>query len=95
MAFCAVHYSSTSETVPKLRANDGSIPVDPIARTDKLFRSFGEDYMSGCEKKRQCTVAKVRKLDLVKGPSPERAATTRMRRERTLSHRDLDRRNHP
>lgn len=32
------------ETVPKLRANAGSVPADAIARTAKLFRSFGEDY---------------------------------------------------
>jgi hypothetical protein len=32
------------ESVPKLRANAGSLPADAIARTAKLFRSFGEDY---------------------------------------------------
>jgi hemerythrin-like domain-containing protein len=32
------------ESVPKLRANPGSLPADAIARTAKLFRSFGEDY---------------------------------------------------
>jgi hemerythrin-like domain-containing protein len=32
------------ESVPKLRANSGSLPADAIARTAKLFRSFGEDY---------------------------------------------------
>jgi hemerythrin-like domain-containing protein len=32
------------ETVPKLRANPGSLSADAIARTAKLFRSFGEDY---------------------------------------------------
>lgn len=32
------------ESVPKLRANPGSLPTDAIARTAKLFRSFGEDY---------------------------------------------------
>jgi hemerythrin-like domain-containing protein len=32
------------ETVPKLRANAPSIDAGAIARTTKLFRSFGEDY---------------------------------------------------
>jgi len=32
------------ESVPKIRANSGSLPADAIARTAKLFRSFGEDY---------------------------------------------------
>jgi hemerythrin-like domain-containing protein len=32
------------ESVPKLRTNAGSLPADAIARTAKLFRSFGEDY---------------------------------------------------
>jgi hemerythrin-like domain-containing protein len=32
------------ETVPKLRANPGSVAADALARTAKLFRSFGEDY---------------------------------------------------
>jgi hypothetical protein len=32
------------ESVPKLRANPGSLPTDAIARTAKLFRTFGEDY---------------------------------------------------
>ena len=32
------------ETVPKLRANPASLDADAIARTAKLFRSFGEDY---------------------------------------------------
>ena len=32
------------ELVPKLRANPGSLPTDAIARTAKLFRTFGEDY---------------------------------------------------
>lgn len=32
------------ETVPRLRAAQGSLPLEPIARTAKLFRSFGEDY---------------------------------------------------
>jgi hemerythrin-like domain-containing protein len=32
------------ESVPKLRANPGSLPADAIAQTAKLFRSFGEDY---------------------------------------------------
>ena len=32
------------ESVPKLRANPGSLSADAIARTAKLFRSFGEDY---------------------------------------------------
>jgi hemerythrin-like domain-containing protein len=32
------------ESVPKLRSNAGSMPADAIARTAKLFRSFGEDY---------------------------------------------------
>src|SRR5947209_18991123 len=32
------------ESVPRLRANLGSIPADAIAQTAKLFRSFGEDY---------------------------------------------------
>jgi len=32
------------ESVPKLRASPGSLPADAIARTAKLFRSFGEDY---------------------------------------------------
>ena len=32
------------ESVPKIRANPGSLPTDGIARTAKLFRSFGEDY---------------------------------------------------
>jgi hemerythrin-like domain-containing protein len=32
------------ESVPKLRANPGSLDADAIARTGKLFRSFGEDY---------------------------------------------------
>jgi hemerythrin-like domain-containing protein len=33
-----------AETVPKLRANPGSIEPAVIARAAKLFRSFGEDY---------------------------------------------------
>jgi hemerythrin-like domain-containing protein len=33
-----------SGSVPKIRANPGSLPTDAIARTAKLFRSFGEDY---------------------------------------------------
>ena len=33
-----------AELVPKLRANPGSLPTDAIARTAKLFRTFGEDY---------------------------------------------------
>jgi hemerythrin-like domain-containing protein len=32
------------ETVPKLRANPGTVDAGAIARTAKLFRSFGEDY---------------------------------------------------
>jgi hemerythrin-like domain-containing protein len=32
------------ETVPKLRANAASVDAGAIARTAKLFRSFGEDY---------------------------------------------------
>lgn len=32
------------ESVPKLRSDPGSLPADAIARTAKLFRSFGEDY---------------------------------------------------
>lgn len=32
------------ETVPKLRASPGSLDAGAIARTAKLFRSFGEDY---------------------------------------------------
>ena len=32
------------ESVPKIRANPGSIPADALTRTAKLFRSFGEDY---------------------------------------------------
>jgi hemerythrin-like domain-containing protein len=32
------------ESVPKLRENPGSIPVDALVRTAKLFRAFGEDY---------------------------------------------------
>jgi hemerythrin-like domain-containing protein len=32
------------ESVPKLGANPGSLPTDAIARTAKLFRTFGEDY---------------------------------------------------
>jgi hemerythrin-like domain-containing protein len=32
------------ETVPKLRANPASLDAGAIARTAKLFRSFGEDY---------------------------------------------------
>ena len=32
------------ETVPRLRAAPGNLPLEPIARTVKLFRSFGEDY---------------------------------------------------
>ena len=32
------------ESVPKIRANPGSIPADTLMRTAKLFRSFGEDY---------------------------------------------------
>lgn len=32
------------ESVPKLRANPGSVPADALARTAKLFRTFGEDY---------------------------------------------------
>lgn len=32
------------ETVPRLRAAQASLPLEPIARTAKLFRSFGEDY---------------------------------------------------
>jgi hemerythrin-like domain-containing protein len=33
-----------SESVPKIRANSGSISPDALLRTAKLFRSFGEDY---------------------------------------------------
>jgi hemerythrin-like domain-containing protein len=32
------------ETVPRLRAASGSSLLEPINRTAKLFRSFGEDY---------------------------------------------------
>ena len=32
------------ETVPKLRANPASLDAGAIARTAKLFRSFGENY---------------------------------------------------
>jgi hemerythrin-like domain-containing protein len=32
------------ETVPRLRAAQGSLLPEPITRTAKLFRSFGEDY---------------------------------------------------
>jgi hemerythrin-like domain-containing protein len=32
------------ETVPRLRAAPGNLPLEPIIRTAKLFRSFGEDY---------------------------------------------------
>jgi hemerythrin-like domain-containing protein len=32
------------ESVPKLRANPGSLPTAAIAQTAKLFRTFGEDY---------------------------------------------------
>ena len=32
------------EAVPRLRANPGNLSLEPIARTAKLFRSFGEDY---------------------------------------------------
>jgi hemerythrin-like domain-containing protein len=32
------------ETVPKLRANPGNLDAGALARTAKLFRSFGEDY---------------------------------------------------
>ena len=33
------------ETVPRLRGAPGkNLPLEPIARTAKLFRSFGEDY---------------------------------------------------
>jgi hemerythrin-like domain-containing protein len=32
------------ESVPKLRASPGSAPADALARTAKLFRTFGEDY---------------------------------------------------
>ena len=32
------------ETVPRLRAAPGNLPLEPITRTAKLFRSFGEDY---------------------------------------------------
>jgi len=32
------------ESIPKLRANPGSIKPDALADTAKLFRSFGEDY---------------------------------------------------
>jgi hemerythrin-like domain-containing protein len=32
------------ETVPKLRANPAGVDAAAIARTAKLFRSFGEDY---------------------------------------------------
>jgi hemerythrin-like domain-containing protein len=32
------------ETVPRLRAAQGSLSLGPIVRTAKLFRSFGEDY---------------------------------------------------
>src|SRR3954453_1088873 len=32
------------ETVPKLRVSPGSLDADAVARTAKLFRSFGEDY---------------------------------------------------
>src|ERR1051325_392707 len=31
------------ESVPKLRTDPGSLPADAIARTAKLFRSFGEE----------------------------------------------------
>ena len=33
-----------AETAPKLRANPGGVDAGAIARTAKLFRSFGEDY---------------------------------------------------
>jgi hemerythrin-like domain-containing protein len=33
-----------TESVPKIRANPGSVPGDALVRTAKLFRSFGEDY---------------------------------------------------
>ena len=33
-----------TESVPKILTNPGSIPVDALMRTAKLFRSFGEDY---------------------------------------------------
>ena len=33
-----------SESVPKIRANLGSVPAEALMRTAKLFRSFGEDY---------------------------------------------------
>ena len=33
-----------TESVPKIRANPGTIPADALMRTAKLFRSFGEDY---------------------------------------------------
>jgi hemerythrin-like domain-containing protein len=32
------------ETVPKLRADPAGVAADALARTAKLFRSFGEDY---------------------------------------------------
>jgi hemerythrin-like domain-containing protein len=32
------------ETVPRLRAAPGNLLLEPITRTAKLFRSFGEDY---------------------------------------------------
>ena len=32
------------ETVPRLRVGQSNLPLEPIARTAKLFRSFGEDY---------------------------------------------------
>jgi hemerythrin-like domain-containing protein len=55
MACCAARCSSISrrsqsfapipiETVPKLRTNPASLDAGAIARTARLFRSFGEDY---------------------------------------------------
>ena len=32
------------ETVPRLRAAPGNLLLEPITRTAKLFRCFGEDY---------------------------------------------------
>jgi hemerythrin-like domain-containing protein len=33
-----------AETIPKLRADSGSIAPDALQKTAKLFRAFGEDY---------------------------------------------------
>jgi hemerythrin-like domain-containing protein len=32
------------QSVPKIRSSSGSFPADMLAKTAKLFRSFGEDY---------------------------------------------------